>query len=133
VYHTQSSRFPELDVFERAYIRQGLWASTDEHDRPLDLNHDIIDLPISTIQQLKDDCVQFRSPAVRELLVAAYDLRRYGDEQAGGDFWLTRNASDDAGFWDQKLGVIGESLTTLARAMGPRYLTVTVNGDINAE
>jgi len=133
VYHTKPSRIPDLDVFERSYIRQALWASNDEHDNPLDTYHDIMELPVQTIQRLKDDCAQFRSSAVRELLREAYELRRYGDEQAGGDFWLTRNANEDAGFWDQKLGVVGESLTTLARAMGPRSLVVLTNGDIDVE
>lgn len=131
VYCTIPSRVPDLDVFERAYIRQALWASEDGRGSPLDTNHDIMELPVLTIQRLKDDCDQFRaSPAVRELLREAYELRRYGDEQAGGDFWLTRNENLNAGFWDQKLGLIGESLTTLARTMGPRALVIAPNGDI---
>ena len=130
-YHTQAPRVPDLDAFQRSYIRQALWTSNDAYNHPLDLNHDIMELPLETIQALKSDCVQFRSSAaVDELLKAAYELRRYGDEQAGGDYWLTRNDNDVAGFWDQNLGVIGESLTTLARAMGPRSLVLTPQGQI---
>lgn len=133
VYCTKPSRIPDLDVFERSYIRQALWASDDEHGSPLDTNHDIMELPVRTIMQMKNDCAEFRSVAVRELLREAYELRRYGDEQAGGDFWLTRNSNLDAGFWDQRLGVVGESLTTLARALGPRSLVVRLNGDVDVE
>ena len=130
-YHTQAPRVPDLDAFERSYIRQALWTSNDAYNHPLDLNHDIMELPLETIQALKSDCVQFRSSAaVDELLKAAYELRRYGDEQAGGDFWLTRNDTAEAGFWDQNLGVIGESLTTMAYLMGPRSLIVDPEGKI---
>jgi hypothetical protein len=134
VYHTKPSRVPDLDAFERSYIRQALWSSDDDNHNPLDLNHDIMELPVETIQRLKDDCYLFRSSlAVRALLREAYELRRYGDEQAGGDYWLSRNSDTTAGFWDQKLGIVGESLTTLARSMGPRSLVIGINGDVEVE
>jgi hypothetical protein len=46
-----------------------------------------------------------------------------GDEQAGADFWLTRNGHG-AGFWDRGLGELGERLTEAAKASGSSDLYI---------
>lgn len=78
VYHVAPPVFPDLDVFERAYITSALWASTDNRDEtggePLDANFDIIDLPIETVRRLKSDCAEFREmDGVQNLLDQAYE------------------------------------------------------------
>jgi hypothetical protein len=56
--------------------------------------------------------------------VRGADARYSGLEQAGGDFWLSRNGHG-AGFWDRGLGELGERLTRAARAWGSSDLYLT--------
>ena len=51
------------------------------------------------------------------LLTLAYNTG-YTEEQAGIDFWLTRNGHG-AGFWDRDLGFVGDMLTKAAQSFGP--------------
>ena len=46
-----------------------------------------------------------------------------GDEQAGGDFWLTRNGHG-AGFWDRGLGELGKRLSKAAKTHGSSDLYI---------
>ena len=134
VYHIKPPVFPDLDTFERAYIGAALWASTDNSDEtggePLDVKFSIIDLPVETVQKLKEDCAAFLAKVeVQTLLEEAYDVWRYGDEQAGMDLWLTRNGHG-AGFWDRGLDAVGDMLTELARGMGERDLYLGDDGQV---
>jgi hypothetical protein len=132
--YTKGPVFPQLDTFERAYINAALWASNDESDesggRPLDVNFSIIDLPIETVQKLKSDCAEFlKIEGVQPLLDEAYDLYRFGDEQAGADLWLTRNGHG-AGFFDRNLETIGEKLTEICRGLPTRDLYIGDDGNV---
>lgn len=134
VCFTKGPIFPDLDVFERAYINAALWSSTDNSDetggRPLDVNFSIIDLPIETVQKLKSDCAEFRAmEGVQALLDEAYDIWRYGDEQAGADLWLTRNGHG-AGFWDRGLETVGDQLSAICRGMKTRDLYIGDDGQV---
>lgn len=102
------------DAFTTAYIACALWSSTDESDEnggdPIDQNYSAEDLDPETAKQMVEDCNDFQSTH-KLLLDEAKAMRRevspmireYSDEQAGHDFWLTRNAHG-AGFWDRGLG-----------------------------
>jgi hypothetical protein len=132
--YTKGPVFPQLDTFERAYINAALWASTDNSDesggRPMDVNFSIIDLPVETVQKLKSDCANFLAiEGVKALLDEAYDLYRYGDEQAGADLWLTRNGHG-AGFWDRKIAEVGEKLTEICRGLKTRDLYIGDDGEV---
>jgi len=86
---------PRLDAFTRAYIEAALWSSTDWSDEsggePLDKNYSVGDIDDATLDKMIADCADFQE--------------RFGEligsetEQAGHDFWLTRNGHG-AGFWD---------------------------------
>jgi len=83
------------DRFTRAYIACALWNTNDESDEsggvPLDDNYDPDDIDPATLARMFDDCARFQEENARDI-----DL---DVEQAGYDFWLTRNGRG-TGFWD---------------------------------
>lgn len=80
--------------FFQAYVECALWADLPENDK----NTCFIDLPSDVKEEMWNDCVKF------------YDNNSHmwnDDEQAGHDFWLTRQGHG-AGFWDRPKDVYGE-------------------------
>lgn len=109
-----------LDKFTKAYITAALWSSTDNAEDPLE-DYSITDLAPETFDHIKMECEKFQSDNA-DLLSEAYDLYTHSSEwthqeQAGHDFWLTRNGHG-AGFWDRGLGEIGTKLTAASKACG---------------
>lgn len=93
-----------MDTFTRAYIEAALWSSTDDNDKPLDENYTAEDPAPETLESMFFGCKEFQSDNAE--LLDDLDL-----EQAGHDFWLTRNRHG-AGFWDGDYDEeIGEKLT----------------------
>ena len=88
------------DAFTDAYIEAALWSSTDNADvtggDPLDKNYSSSDLSDETMKQMMDDCASFQSQA-GDMLDVEVRSRYPSDQQAGHDFWLTRNGHG-AGF-----------------------------------
>lgn len=84
-----------MDKFTAAYIEAALWSSNDENTpqggEPLDSNYTAADIAAETLERIKADCAQFQ---IENAANIAADV-----EQAGHDFWLTRNGHG-AGFWD---------------------------------
>ena len=76
------------------------------------------------------ECAEFQRENAT-LLSAAEELGETA-EQAGRDFWLTRNGHG-AGFWDRGLGVIGDRLTKAAHAYGEVALYVNDDNLIDGE
>lgn|SRR5262245_25049507 len=118
-----------MDLFTKAYIECAFWASIasidfrDEDEpngTPMDENYDSSDLAPEALTSMMMDCQDFRE-ANAELL-AGID-----PEQAGHDFWLTRNGHG-AGFWDRGLGEVGSKLTDAAHAYGSSDLYVGDDG-----
>lgn len=106
-----------LDDFTLAYIECALWSSTDESNEsggnPLDQNYEIEDIALKTLREMIEDCRCFQAFHSAEYLAGGWT-----DEQAGHDFWLTRNRHG-AGFWDRGLDAQAEqSLTSAAHAYG---------------
>lgn len=99
--------------FVTAYISCMLWSSTDESTpeggEPLDENYTDSDLAPEAMEKVRNDCNSFydRAGAL---------LDEWDDEQAGHDYWLTRNGHG-AGFWDRGKDA-GAALTELAHADG---------------
>lgn len=139
----------KIDAFTRAYLECALWSSTDESrddgGDPLDQNYEIEDIERKSLAQMARDCRDFQEEFA-ELLTKAYAdtpcpceadgapaghatscawwrKPSYTEEQAGHDFWLTRNGHG-AGFWDRGLGKIGEALTKASKSYGSEYLHV---------
>ena len=92
-----------LDPFQRAYKVAALWSSNDDNDEPLDNGRDLDDIHGDTHNAMDKECEAF----VTENWA---DLKDLNPEQAGHDFWLTRNGHG-AGCWDRGLGEVGERLT----------------------
>lgn len=87
-----------LDKFFDAYVKCALWSSTDSADdsggAPLDDNYGPEDIDPATLARMRKDCHEF-------IVRASMEVRRnWTAEQAGYDFWLTRNGHG-AGFWDR--------------------------------
>jgi hypothetical protein len=93
-----------LADFTRAYITCALWSSNDESrddgGDPIDDNYGPEDLAPETRAKLEADCKAFFE-AQRSTWSGQWARvsEHSEDEQAGHDFWLTRNGHG-AGFWD---------------------------------
>ena len=111
-----------MNAFTTAYLECALWSSTDDEGNPLDDNFGIEDISEGSIQEATADCDAFQ--ADNALL-----LEGMSDEQAGHDFWLTRNRHV-AGFWDRGLGETGRKLTDSAHSYGSSDPMVENDGKI---
>ena len=124
---TQAS-VTRCSAFTLAYLECALWSSTDNSrdngGDPLDDNYGIEDMAQSCIDSAIEDCDDF---------VAAH-AELIGDqlEQAGHDFWLTRNGHG-AGFWDRDPSVYpkdprGKVLTAASEVYGSVNLYIGDDG-----
>lgn len=114
-----------LARFIQGYIECAFWASNDNADdsggEPLDRNYTPeIDLSPESKAGMVRDCTDF-------VQANSEDLDDVDPEQAGHDFWLTRNRHG-VGFWDRGLGALGERLTQASRAYGEVDLYVGDDG-----
>ena len=109
-----------LDAFTNAYIECMLWSSTDYADEsggaPLDDNYGVSDIAQESLRTIVQDCQDFQESNER-LLSRYYNWLGMSSEQAGHDFWLTRNGHG-AGFWDRGHGRLGDALSKAAKAYG---------------
>jgi len=116
-----------LGAFVGSYLEAALWSSNDESDEsggdPLDQNYDFSDIAPDDIELAKADCAEFQKQA-GDL------LKDMSEEQAGHDFWLTRNGHG-AGFWDRGLGEIGDKLTEIAHSFGEINIYVGDEGTLH--
>jgi len=111
-----------LDDFTKAYMVAALWSSmtntNDQGGDPLDKNYELDDIEDDTFHKMVEDCKDFQKK-YGEL----YERGGWSDEQAGHDFWLTRNGHG-SGFWDRGYGQpdeikeIGKQLTKAAKSYG---------------
>ncbi len=123
----QGDTMSRLDAFTEAYIECALWSSTDINEQgdmgsPLDENYGPEDIAPECLASMVRDCADFQE-------TQADDLAKSGlsDEQAGHDFWLTRNGHG-AGFWDRGLGAVGHRLTEASKPYGSVDLYVGDDG-----
>jgi len=103
-----------MDKFTHAYIEAALWSTNDDNE-PLDKNFSIDDLSPETQAKMTTDCINFQqiNKAVLDIAYDLYPDKEWSEEeQAGHDFWLTRNGLG-AGFWDRGLGEVGDTLTQI--------------------
>ncbi len=112
--------------FFAAYMECALWSSnaesTPEGGEPLDLNYGFSDISKEAKDHMREDCNVF----IRN---NHFDLMEVEPEQAGRDFWLTRNGHG-AGFWDRGLGELGDRLTRAAHAFPEVNLYVGDDGKL---
>lgn len=112
----------DIDAFTNGFIIAALWATTDDDGNPLDDNYEIDDISDETLIEIIKQCKDFE--------------RKYhnlfnsmSDEQAGHDFFLTREGHG-AGFWDRGLGKVGEVLTQASKTYPELNLYVGDDGKI---
>lgn len=104
--------------FVLGYVVAALWTEQDN----LSEGSAIQNVSDVSLRKAYNDCEAFVAANV-EFLDAAYGIYpSSGDgssppEQAGHDFWLTRNGHG-AGYWDRGLGHIGDKLAEAANATG---------------
>lgn len=115
-----------MSAFLAAYIEAALWSSNDpDSGEPLDKRHDPSDLAPETRAAMQADCERF-------IEVAGHLIPGDEAEQAGHDFWLTRNGHG-AGFWDGDWGDdLGDQLTELCKGFSGVDLYIGDDGQIHA-
>lgn len=131
-------KFNSLPSFVQGYLTAAFWTESNEmYDReewdseeaqddiregrvggtiPKDAGY--ADITEETLADIKADCEAFQSYAA-DLLEKAYE-GDYSEEQAGHDYWLTRNGHG-TGFWDRdalKADGLGDRLSKRARKQG---------------
>lgn len=128
-----------LKVFLDAYIAAALWSTRDDSEPDgyefLDENFGPEDLAEETLQRMREDCEDFLTahPEESDIPQLMQDLTMEELDQAGHDFWLTRNGHG-AGFWDGDWanipgwGDYGQKLTDRAHAYGSVDLYVGDDG-----
>lgn len=109
----------ELDDFTAAYLECALWSShawgEDGEDLGnLDDEYGIYDFAPEALAQAVKECRDFRDLCLKEIGPDCF--AEWSDEQAGHDFWLTRNGHG-AGFWDRGLKH-GDELSKWAKSFG---------------
>ena len=95
----------------------------EEHDKD-DSGWGTTDITVSSLKRIIKDCKDFEKACEK----AGLDLEKWGETQAGHDFWLTRNGHG-AGFWDRGKKD-GDALTKIAEKFGEVSAYVIDNGQI---
>jgi hypothetical protein len=134
-------------VFIHGYCVAMLWANTSvegDEDGSTDVdpawwqtsadpNWGILAFDDDSRTKITDDCEAFITTCADDLTAADTladtkplhtEDKRYGPEQAGHDFALTRN-HHGAGFWDRGLGDVGDRLTEIAHGYGESNAWIT--------
>lgn len=131
-YHLQDKEAPAynaLDTFTRSYIEAIFWTdngpgtTTEQWQKPgfepvegsIPGDVGFLDLAPEALADIVRECAEFQAKAL-VFLNEAYEDHGYSEEQAGIDFWLTRN-HHGAGYWDRtelEPGDLGDRLTKLA-------------------
>ncbi len=135
--------FTDLSPFTQGYIQalfftnespgyyMTMWDTEDtQHDLEegymdgcLPADAGFSDLNPDTLARIHTDCRDFERKASR-LLSIAYS-RGYEREQAGRDFWFTRNGHG-VGFWDRKeleADDLGRELSDIAKTFGETWVS----------
>ncbi len=121
-----------MDNFTKGYIEAALWSSLDDNEDSLENNYTVHNISMKTLAKITHDCIEFQEEN-KDNLNKAYELYPENEwtkeEQAGHDFWLTRNGHG-CGFWDRDIGEVGDILTEVCDKWGAFYLFVGDNGEI---
>ena len=129
---------PDLDSFTRAYITAALWSSSAEiggfTDASFeDMGFDVSDLAPETLAKMTKECAKFQSDNL-DAIESGCLTRLSCYEQAGHDFWLTRNGHG-CGFWETSdwSEPQGAELTNAAKSLGTSDLYLGDDGKVYAQ
>lgn len=108
------------------YIIAAFWSTNDESNDsggdPLDDNYDKDDLDPASLDEMRKDVTRFVE-ANHKMLQTWDHGNTSPEEQAGHDFWLTRNGHG-VGFWESEWGAVKDQLSDAAKQFGECYLYV---------
>lgn len=131
---SKQDRNESLDMFTRSYVVCALWSSSDPDNnyRQLDQDYDMNDIAEESFARMAADCKRFQEENATSLtegtLTEIMARMTCEAQQAGHDFWLTRN-HHGAGFWDGDwLEPAATALTNAAHAFGECNLYVGDDG-----
>jgi len=103
------------------------------YEPPTDQNYGIEDLAPETMERIQKDCSGFQEQNGETISDAECSGEYSTWEQAGHDFWLTRNGHG-AGFWDGDWSEpAGEQLTAAAKKFGELSLYVGDDGKLRLQ
>lgn len=120
----------DIGKFLEDYLTCALWSSTDIFEGaedqvngdPLDKHFDISNINEESKQKAQQDCESF----LQQVEAAGLEL----NEDAGHDFWLTRNGHG-AEFWDGDYEKeVGQKLTDIAKSFGEANPYVGDDGQV---
>lgn len=124
----------DLDRMVAQYVGTALWSSHDESDEsggePMDSNYDADDIDEDSLARMRKDCERFGKANAEQIEQWAGNDDAW--EQAGHDFWLTRNGHG-AGFWARSRGEWpddGAQLTEASHEYGECDLYVGDDGKV---
>lgn len=114
----QYSENPQFNAFVNGYVTCMLWSTPGTDNATGEEVDDLLafELAAETVEKVKMDCHAFWKEAYN-LLEIMSDSGLHGFNDAGHDFWLTRNGHG-AGFWDRGLGNAGDVLTAMSHKAG---------------
>jgi hypothetical protein len=120
--------FYGLSEFSKAYVEALFFTNGDTGDDNENLLNDlgVEKLTRDAVANIARDCEAFLSTIMpdgcfaQQWLARAAEQFDYSDEQAGHDFWFSRQGHG-VGFWDRGLGELGEGLHKAARGRGEAY------------
>lgn len=111
----------KIGYFAKGYF-EAMFFTECHSDNPELEDATINDLSADAWEQSLKDCAAFQANLPKDshgrtYLDLAYDyaLIDYDSEQAGRDFWFTRNGHG-VGFWDRGLGLVGDRLSVASKA-----------------
>lgn len=95
--------FYALDDFAKGYVEAMFFTNGDTGDERGDLLNDlgVERLTRAAVESIAADCAQFHKDAAPLLALALAPMSGYCEEQAGRDFWFTRQGHG-AGFWGRE-------------------------------
>jgi hypothetical protein len=125
----QTAAFNALDSFTQGYVTCALWADCNGDQFERDSEATFAELAPETLATMVADCAAFQAKAGVELDL--YALLPRNREDAGHDFWLSRNGHG-TGFWDRGHGKLGDSLHSIAKYYGEVSLYLGDDGLIYA-
>jgi hypothetical protein len=109
-----STQFEQVDEFTRGYVTAMFFTDTGPDADPGTEDARFDQLAPTTLADILLDCTEFQVNNA-DALTLAYGLE-YTAEQAGMDYWYTRNGHG-TGYWDRELGWVGERLTDVAEQL----------------
>lgn len=101
--------YNDLSDFSRGYVDAIFFTECHCDNEELE-EKGFLDFAPETLKRIEADCAAFEMNNAQALATAYEMHENYTPEQAGQDFWLTRNGHG-TGFWDRGLGETGEELT----------------------